>query len=132
MKVVTNLIHRNGKTVSYGDFAITFDGDGQAEVTPEQFSQMQEIDASISEVGKGAKKQSPVKHTVTEDDVKANPDLTEEGVKVGDEVEIEETVSLSSMTVKELQSIAKEANLPNDEWQRLNKADLIKYIESKA
>ncbi len=58
-------------------------------------------------------------------------ELVEETKEEVENEEIEAETTLSDMTVKELQAIAEEAELPKSEWSKLNKSKLIEYISSK-
>lgn len=133
-------MHRYGKKVSYGSEVVEFNSEGVAEVTQEVAEILLEKDNSLSafeasEVAQNNTKvineDETVKHTVTKEDLENNQELVDAGVQEGDEIELGEQVDLSTMTVKELQAIAVEAKLPTNEWQKLNKAELIKYLESK-
>lgn len=126
MKIKTSLVHRIGKKVSYGEHILEFDKTGVAEVTQEVADSIMSTDNSLSVFDES---EAP-KNDVIEEDLENNPELSENGVEEGDVVE-GEAIDLSTMTVKELQAIAKEAKLPNAEWQSLKKDDLIKYLESK-
>lgn len=142
MKIKTNLIHRNGRKVSFGSDVVEFNTEGVAEVTQEVAEKILATDDSLSifdgtetkeEVVEDSKtaEEEIVTHTVTQEDLDNNPELAENGVEVGEEIELGDQVDLSSMTVKELQAIAKEAGLPNAEWATLKKDQLITYLDSK-
>lgn len=62
--------------------------------------------------------------------IEKNEEATQE-VEETQEDEAYSEDDLANMTVKELQSIAKEAELPNSEWATLKKDQLIVYLSSK-
>lgn len=140
MKLQTNLLHRKGKQVNYIKLGITvqFDGDCVAEVNESDASKLLESDSTLS-IADGEKapqssskvapdeKLSDVKAETEEEKVSESTDEQKTEENTGENTKID----LSALTVKALQEIAKEANLPSKEWATLNKESLIKYLDEK-
>lgn len=135
MKIQTNLTHRKNRTITYGSGVgkVSFDSEGIAEIKDEHFEILQSLDASI--VKEGETKEEPVKveeiETIAEEVAVDTVEQEVEEEKVEDIVEDTTSPDLSDMTVKELQAIAEEAELPKAEWSKLNKAKLLEYISGK-
>lgn len=86
------------------------------------------------EVEKLTKENDDLKHQIVDSESKLEetPVETEEETQEEESKEEEEgEVDLSKMKKDELQALCGKLELEKEEWEELNKADLVKYIESK-
>lgn len=137
MKLQTNLLHRKGKQVNYIKVGITvqFDDDCIAEVNESDASELLEVDSTLSIVDGEKAPQSSTEVASEEKLAAVDTEQVSEDTKEPEKIEENQTgdgkIDLSTLTVKALQEIAKEANLPSKEWATLNKENLIKYLDEK-
>ncbi len=108
VKIISLAKHRVNQTITLpeglGD--VTFDGNCEAEVDEAVATSISKMDIGIEVVS--------IKKSSEEND---EDDYTEE--------------SLSKMSVKELKEVCKNASLPEEEYKKLNKTDLVTYILEK-
>lgn len=103
---------KNCKLVVPVDGTITIDGNGIVEVSDECAKQLLTIERDWAVADKNAK----VDNT-TEDN--------------GEDAEESFEDKLKKLTVAELKSMCEEANLPEEEWGKMKKAELIDYVIAK-
>lgn len=109
IKVSTTLIHRKNQTVKFITGNYTFDKDLTTEMEKTDFEILTLKDPSLNIVG---------------NEVETKEVTQKKG-------EIDEELNLSKMTLKQLQDVATESELPQSEWKNLNKTQIVDYITSK-
>jgi predicted RNase H-like nuclease (RuvC/YqgF family) len=97
-----------------------------------------EIKKLEGEVEKLTKENDDLKHQIVdfeskleETPVETEEETQEENAEDESKEEEEGEVDLSKMKKDELQALCGKLELEKEEWEELNKADLVKYIESK-
>lgn len=143
VKIKTSLEHRYNKSINLLGNVISFNEEGATEISKELFLEVKEIDLSLSLLDKSSDtstKQKEVNNEQINVIVEENKELQkieetkQEEILVSKEEikeEIKESVDFSSLSVKELKEIAKEANLPETEYDKLSKPKLVEYLSSK-
>jgi len=129
-KIRTSLLHRANRIVTFGNLGnVKFDENCESEVNSEIVEQIQALDASIELVD--SKKIENIKVNGAEEIKAAEKQAVEDTNNSSDDKTIKEEADLSKMTLKQLQEVAKEATLPDAEWNKLNKTQIIAYLEEK-
>lgn len=119
---------QNTKLIVPIDGLVTIDGEGIADVSP-KCAVLLVSNTNDWEYVKGNKPQKDTEETPNEPNEETT-DPEEGNVPTEDErVLLEE--KLNSSTVKELQTMCQEANLPEEEWNKLTKKLLVKYLMEK-
>lgn len=84
----------------------------------------------VTKVKKATKVEKTVTHIVTEEDLKNNPDLVEQNVQVGDEIELSESDAealKNNSNAKDLGQISP----PTDESEKVSNTEEVPKVEKK-
>ena len=119
---------QNTKLIVPIDGLVTIDGEGIADVSP-KCAVLLVSNTNDWEYVKNAKSQKDTEETLNDPDEGTNDD-GDGNVPTEDERALLEE-KLNSSTVKELQAMCQEANLPEEEWNKLTKKLLVKYLMDK-
>lgn len=119
---------QNTKLIVPIDGLVTIDGEGIADVSP-KCAVLLVSNTNDWEYVKGNKPQKDTEETPNEPNEETT-DPEDENVPTEDERALLEE-KLNSSTVKELQDMCQEANLPEEEWNKLTKKLLVKYLMEK-
>lgn|GEM_PF-4257595 len=132
MKITTSKLHRKNQKVVIGGVTLNFDNDCNAEVTESEALLVVSKDASITILGENTSEDKTSGENESKADTKPNKPFVDALEKQHEQKASEVTEdTLSVMTIKELQKIAIDAKLPEQEWKKLNKTKLIAYIVEK-
>lgn len=119
---------QNTKLIVPIDGLVTIDGEGIADVSP-KCAVLLVSNTNDWEYVKGNKPQKDTEETPNEPNEETT-DSDEGNVPTEDERALLEE-KLNSSTIKELQTMCQEANLPEEEWNKLTKKLLVKYLMEK-
>jgi hypothetical protein len=124
--------NRKNLTCSIGGVIVAFDEELKAHVEESDLKAILEVDPEIGFEGKEDMDIAPAK---TAQDEAVESFIEEMGVveEVSEEDQLVEATDINydDLTKAALQDVARESELPNKEWSKLNKVKLIAYLKTK-
>lgn len=123
VKITTNLTHRVNQTITTEVGNITFDENLEAEID--------EVDAEIlikSDIGISLLSEKEIQTSILQNKEETEEEKIANAKAEAEKEKHEVQLALNKKTVPELQAIAKEGNLPEEDWKDLKKAELVVYL----